>query len=260
MRTGSWSQAIQIGPFNLLRIKSTFGEPSFFSAAVTPYLFLAVQHKRKLLSALLLFCLIFSTSTSSFIAFPFALLCYSLFQKKLNGSVAWLLILFVGVLATLYFIYPETFASMFTSKISGENDSGQLHQEANQATSEQVATFTVMNWVFGIGFGYYYGNVFNNVLINTGLIGFGVYIYAFLKPVFLLKSDAEGLPLKVCVATLFFLYFINVSELFLPTTWMFLGLAYWRLDEQGREAKALARIPTAGDTALLTPRGKASSF
>jgi hypothetical protein len=28
---------------------------------------------------------------------------------------------------------------------------------------------------------------------------------------------------------MFFLFLISVAELFLPTTWMFLGLAYWQL-------------------------------
>jgi hypothetical protein len=76
------------------------------------------------------------------------------------------------------------------------------------------------------------------MLINTGLIGMLVYCYAFLKPVILLRSDHAGLPLKVGVATLFFLFYISVSELFLPTTWMLLGLAYWRLDQQLQERKA----------------------
>src|ERR1700693_1167524 len=72
--TASWSQAIQVGPLNLLRIKSTFGEPSWFSAGVIPYIFLALQYKRKWLSAALLFCIVFSTSSSAFAAFPVALL------------------------------------------------------------------------------------------------------------------------------------------------------------------------------------------
>jgi hypothetical protein len=66
-----------------------------------------------------------------------------------------------------------------------------------------------------------------------------IYLYAFLKPVILLRADHGGLAFKVAVATIFFLYFINVSELFLPTTWMFLGLAYWQLDQQTQEKKAL---------------------
>ena len=85
--------------------------------------------------------------------------------------------------------------------------------------------------IFGIGFGYHYGGVYFAILMNTGWIGMAVYCYAFFKPVFLLPADGGGIPFKVSLATLFVLFYISVSELFLPTTWMFLGLAYWRLDK-----------------------------
>src|ERR1700730_1975591 len=222
MGTGSWSQVVQVGPFSLLRIKSTFGEPSFFSAAVVPYLFLAVQNKRKWLSIALLFCVVFSTSTSCYIGLSFASLLYCLFQRKLNLSIGFVILLFAGTIATLYCLYPETFDSIFTDKLGGQNDSGAIHQAAEQATSETVQTFSLMNRLFGIGFGYFYGNVFNNIFINAGWIGLAIYLSAFLKPVIFLRSDQEGLGLKVSVAALFFLFYINVSELFLPTTWMFL--------------------------------------
>jgi hypothetical protein len=109
-----------------------------------------------------------------------------------------------------------------------------------------------MNRLFGIGFGYFYGNVFNNILINAGWIGLAIYLYAFLKPVIFLRSDQEGLGLKVSVATLFFLFYINVSELFLPTTWMFLGLAYWRLDQQGQERRAAVAFGSPDRRAAMT--------
>ncbi len=238
LHTASWSQAIQVGSLNLLRIKSTFGEPSFFSAAVIPYLFLALEYKRKLLSAALLFCIVFSTSTSAFIGFPFALIIYSLFQRRLSLSIVIIILLFAGAFATLYFAFPDTYDSMFTAKLSGASDSGEIHQATAEAANDTIGTFTVMNRLFGIGFGYFYGSVFNVVLVNTGWIGIIVYLYAFLKPAILLQAGNGGLALKVGVATLFFLYYINVSELFLPTTWMFLGLAYWRLDQQSQEKKA----------------------
>jgi hypothetical protein len=251
LQTGSWSQAIQLGSLSLLRIKSTFGEPSFFSAAVIPYLFLALEYKRKWLSAALLFCIVFSTSTSAFIGLPFALIIYSLFQRKLSLSIAVIILLFAGAFATLYFAFPDTYDSMFTAKLNAESGSGDLHQVATQAMNDTINTFTVMNRLFGIGFGYFYGSVFNAVLVNTGWIGMIVYLYAFLKPAILLRSGNGGLALKVGVATLFFLYYINVSELFLPTTWMFLGLAYWRLDQQRQEKK----VSEFGTARTLVPVG-----
>ena len=251
LHTASWSQEIQMGPFDLLRIKSTFGEPSFFSAGVIPYLFLALEYKRKWLSGALLFCILFSTSSSAYIALPVALLLHSLFQRKLRISVAVVVLVFAGAVATLYYAFPETYDSMFTAKMNGENDSGEIHQAAIQAMHDTEKTFTFMNHLFGIGFGYFYGAVFNAVMINTGWIGLIVYLYGFLKPVIMLRPDSGGLALKVGVATLFFLYYINVSELFLPTTWMFLGLAYWRLDQQTQERKA-AQIGTIEAPALAS--------
>jgi hypothetical protein len=240
LHTASWSQEIQIGPFDLMRIKSTFGEPSFFSAGAIPYLFLALQYKRKWLSAALLFCVLFSTSSSAYAALPVALLFYTLFQRKLSVSIAITVVVFIGALAALHYVYPDTFDSMFTAKLNGDNNSGEIHQAAAQAMKDTAKTFTFMNRLFGIGFGYFYGTVFNAVLINTGWIGVIVYIYAFLRPAILLRADDGGLALKVGVVILFFLYYINVSELFLPTTWMFLGLAYWKLDQQKQKKKAEA--------------------
>jgi len=127
---------------------------------------------------------------------------------------------------------------MFTSKLSGENDSGHIRQSSGEALNDLSKSFTFINRLFGIGFGYVYSGVFYAILVNTGWIGMIVYCYAFLKPVIFLRPDHGGLALKVGVATLFLLFYISVSELFLPTTWMFLGLAYWRLDQQRQENKA----------------------
>jgi hypothetical protein len=237
LHTASWSQSFQLGPLNLLRIKSTYGEPSWLSAGVIPYLFLALEYKRRWLSTALLFCLVFSASTSAFVAFPFALILHSFFRRKLTGSIVITVLLFVTAFAVLYFVYPETFYQMFAAKMGGENDSGQVRQDAGLAMKETVATFTLMNHLFGIGFGYYYGGVFFAVLVNTGWIGMLLYFYAFLKPVMLLKSEEGGVALRVSLAALFFLFYVSVSELFLPTTWMFLGLAYWLLDRQRRRNK-----------------------
>ena len=118
-----------------------------------------------------------------------------------------------------------------------------------------------MNWLFGVGFGYTYSAVFYVVLLNTGLIGMAIYLYAFLKPVLLLRADGEGLALKVGIAILFFLFYLNVSELFLPTTWMFLGLAYWQLDQQQREAKEARSIRRADHPlAVGTTLGRRSGY
>jgi hypothetical protein len=124
--TGSWSQAMQVGPLLLLRMKSTFGEPSWFSAGVIPYLFLALENKRKWLSTALLFCVILSMSTSAYVGLPFALFLQSVFRRKISASIIVVVVLFVTAFIALYFIYPETYNQMFTAKMAGDNDSGQV--------------------------------------------------------------------------------------------------------------------------------------
>jgi hypothetical protein len=245
LHTGSWSQGIHVGPFSLLRIKSTYGEPSFFSAAVIPYLFLALEYKRKWLSAALLFCVVFSTSTSAYIAFPFAIMLHSFLQRKLGLAVAVIIFLFAAAFATLYFAFPDTYDAMFTAKLNARVSTHEAPQVTQKETNDSGESLTFMNRLFGIGFGYSYASVFSAVLVNTGWIGMLVYCYAFLKPAILLRPDEGGLALKVAVLTLFFLYYIDVAELFLPTTWMFLGLAYWRLDQQKQE-KETAQSGTVG--------------
>jgi hypothetical protein len=234
---GSWSQTIQIGSLTLLRIKSTFGEPSWFSAGVIPYFFLALEYRRRLLAVALLFCIVFSTSTSAFLGFTFAIVFYGVLKRRLNVSLVAAVLLFAAAFAALYFLFPNTFHEMFVAKFRGENLSGQGRMENAAAAADTENTLTVLNRIFGIGFGYNYGGVYFAILMNTGWIGLAVYSYAFLKPVFLLPADSGGIAFKVSLATLFVLFYISVSELFLPTTWMFLGLAYWRLDK--------SRVPVA---------------
>lgn len=228
---GSWSQTMQVGPFTLLRIKSTFGEPSWFSAAVVPYFFLALEYRRRLLAVALLFCIVFSTSTSAFVGYTFAIVLYVVLKRKVNVSLVIAVLLFAAAFAVLYFLFPNTFHEMFAAKFRGENLSGQGRMEHAAAAADAENTLSLLNRIFGIGFGYHYGGVYFAILMNTGLIGLAVYCYALLKPVFLLPADGGGIAFKVSLATLFVLFYISVSELFLATTWMFLGLAYWRLDK-----------------------------
>jgi hypothetical protein len=255
---GSWSQTIQVGPFTLLRIKSTFGEPSFFSAAVIPYFFLALEYRRRLLAVALLFCTVFSTSTSAFAGFTFAIVLYGVLKRKINASLVAAVLLFAAAVATLYFLFPETFDQMFGAKLRGESLSARAREEQSAATADAEATLTLLNRLFGIGFGYHYGGVYFAILMNTGWIGMAVYCYAFLKPVFLLPADSRGIPLKVSLATLFVLFHISVSELFLPTTWMFLGLAYWQLDKSRAHVAWTPRRPPAPPEAIarLAPTAK----
>ena len=139
---GSWSQTVQVGPFTLLRIKSTFGEPSWFSAAVVPYFFLALEYRRRLLAVALLFCIVFSTSTSAFVGYTFAIVLYVVLKRKVNVSLVIAVLLFAAAFAVLYFLFPNTFHEMFAAKLRGENLSGQGRMEHAAAAADAENTLT----------------------------------------------------------------------------------------------------------------------
>jgi hypothetical protein len=97
------------------------------------------------------------------------------------------------------------------------------------AVHDLFASFTVPNWLFGVGFGYVYESVFAELLIDTGIVGLGLFLFVLFRPIILLpiRQGSEGLKLGLLAIAI--LFGLSLSELFLPTTWMFLGLAYRQL-------------------------------
>lgn len=232
--TASWSQGIMFGGMALLRIKSTLGEPTFFAAVVIPYFFLAVDRKKIVLAAMLLFTAVFSTSTACYIA-----LTTCLFVKTFwTGKVRWDYLSLFGIVAIflvgIAFSFPDTFRSLFADKFDGENESGQTRIEGMTAITNLLSTYTVPNWIFGIGFGYAYLGIYYELLVNTGMLGLGAFLWVFIKPVWLLPIQAGCEGLKMGLLGILLLCGLSLSELFLPTTWMFLGMAYYKLQEHRR--------------------------
>ena len=118
-----------------------------------------------------------------------------------------------------------------------------MRMESDQNTQELLSGFSPMNWMFGIGFGYSYNQISLAMLTNTGLIGFAIYCFLFLRPVFGLPRHGIYGALKTGIFGLFFLCNLTLSEFFLATSWMFLGLAYNKLDEYKRTRLQDATTP-----------------
>jgi hypothetical protein len=231
----SWSQGISFGGLQLLRIKSTLGEPTFFAAVVLPYLFLALDGRQILLSCLLLFTALFSTSTACYITLSTCLLVKSVWTGRVQFkflSILLLIALFLGLLAVLF---PETFRGMFIDKISGNNDSGASRIESTMAVHDLYGTFTIPNWIFGIGFGYVYLGIYADLLVNTGIIGLGAFLWVFLRPLIFLPTSRGYEGHKAGLLAIVILCGLSLSELFLPPTWMFIGLAYYKLEQYRNE-------------------------
>jgi hypothetical protein len=91
--------------------------------------------------------------------------------------------------------------------------------------------FNVLNWIFGVGFGYLYFSLGWSLTANTGILGDSSFLYVLLKPAYLLPREKGAEWLKISMVTLVVVILLSVSELFIPTTWMFVGLAYRKLDQ-----------------------------
>jgi hypothetical protein len=238
---GSWSQTIDLAGLQLLRLKSCLGEPSFVAAVVVPYLFMAIDGRKRLLTALLLATALLTTSTAVYLTTISAFFIQMLWSKHHRTVALGIFAIVTVALAAMAMLYPDLFYSLFGQKLSGDNESGRMRMDSVLQFEDLFSHFTLMNWLFGVGFGYLYFTLCWSLTANTGLLGVTSFLYAFLKPVFLLGSERGSEWLRISLVALIIAMTLSVSELFLPTTWMFLGLAYRRLDLL-REQRSVASV------------------
>ena len=175
---GSWSQTMAVGPLSLLRIKSTFGEPSWFSASVIPVFLSCVQEQEPvaLRGAALLHCLLNPRPRTLDSRSPLSSMllggggltqgfCSQHWHSWQRFSPCTMCIR-----THLTRCSPQSSeAKMILARVEWSTlhppMSRRLHSRSKPA--------------FGIGFGYHYGGVFFAVLMNTGWIGLLVYLYVF---------------------------------------------------------------------------------
>lgn len=228
---GSWSQTINVGGLNLLRLKSMEGEPSYYSAVVIPFLFLALERKEKFLTLLLLVTAILSTSTAVYLGLVISVFIQMLWTKKRRGTAVAIFIILMICFTIFALYFQDTYRTLFSDKFSGDNDSGSGRLKTMEKFEDLLLTFSPLNWMFGVGFGYAYFTVPWAQIVNMGLPGLLFLIYLFLKPGYLLPREEGSEWLKISMISILVLFALTLSELFMPTTWMFLGLAYRKLDE-----------------------------
>ena len=242
---GSWSQTLSFGGVTVLRLKSCLGEPSFVSVVAIPYLFLAMEQRKTALTIGLFACAILSTSTTVILGLAASIFLKALWSDRgRRTSIAILLILGLAV-AVLVVVNPDMYRFLFTDKISGDTMSGRERMDNIYGYQHLFGQFSVLNWIFGIGFGYLYFSLLWSITGNMGLLGLGTFFYAFLKPAYLLPRGVGSEALKVSMVAVVVVVVITLSELFTPTTWMFLGLAYRRLDQlKAQAAMPVRRLPS----------------
>ena len=223
---GSWAQGISLGPLQLIRLKSCLGEPSFVAAVVIPYLLMAIDGRKRVLTALLFIAAVLTTSTTVYLGMLVTFVIQIILSNRSRGPGLVVLAIFGLALVALKLLYPDFFDSIFGQKFSGDNDSGNGRMKNIEEYLHLYSQFNILNWIFGVGFGYLYFTLGWALTANTGLLGVGSFLYTMLKPAFLLPREPGYEWLKISMFSIVIVMILSVSELFIPTTWMFIGLAH----------------------------------
>jgi hypothetical protein len=227
---GSWSQIFQFGSLSLLRIKSATGEPSFLALAGMPYLILAIENKKWSLVGALSFCLLLSFSTSAYVSVLILGVFSLIYFKAWNRRHLPLIAGFALVAVVLIVAFPTIFETVIAQKLSGKGPSGNIRQHVYLTAFEYWTQTSLWTKIFGIGFGAAFVTPWlGGILVNTGLIGVGLYCAGFAWPLMKLPNSPENWALKGSLLVLFFMLSVSVADFTYLTTWMTLGLAYRRL-------------------------------
>ena len=172
------------------RVQSLSGEPSMYAFTILPYIIFAIHRKaNKLLIATMIVSLLLSVSTTGFLGIIIYIICI-LFFSKINKRYIKNLIIFIGILIFIYFLFSsyidEIIMNMIINKITADptNISG-LERSANIMDNIIFCSnLNHINFLFGIGFGVIRStDLLTTFLINIGLIGTLLFAYFYLKKI-----------------------------------------------------------------------------
>ena len=229
----SWTQGLELGGTSVMRIKSTFGEPSFFTAACVPFLFISFLTRRMFLGILCLLCMILSWSTTAFAAIFACIIMMGVAIRHTRRAATYAFFAAFLALGAFAITSPEFFDQMFRAKIVGDNDSGRVRKEIAVSGESTMGQLSLLQKAVGIGYGYVYANVAGAIRINMGYLGFILFLWFFLWPYISATLQGTSAIWPLGAAIICVLYVINVAELYLPTTWAILGMAWRSIDLQG---------------------------
>jgi hypothetical protein len=245
--TGSWFQTIAIGPILMQRLKSLTGEPSMYAFTILPFWIYAIHTGRHLMQLLLLATLVLTTTTTAFVGICLYL-AYRLIRYGLKDPTT-LIAMTAGALIGLALLsgnefLSETAQKTVTSKLSLESYSSIARFRGFERGMEFFWSAPLMTQLFGVGFGYVRStDMLSTLLINTGFVGFALTTIIFAIPVFRLGTSYEEEGLKAALLVIFVTLMISVPEYAFLSTWVFMGIAYCRIERRRSsiDAEALER-------------------
>jgi hypothetical protein len=242
--SGSLFQSMQIGPVQLLRLKSLTGEPSMYAFTVLPFWIYALHTGRRKTHLVLLASLLLSTSTTAFIGIA----AYAVLRVVLRAGRDPLLLLGVvgaAVIAALLVGGNEQVIKAYDlfigNKLAARDVSGGERLSNSLAVLNLWADLPWINQWLGIGFGVVRStDFFSTLLLNTGVLGLVAFVALFAWPICRLGGSELQTGLRLALAVVFLTAMVSVPEFAYLSSWLFLGMAYHQL--------ALARDPAWADT------------
>ena len=213
----------------LSRFVSMTGEPSMYVFSVLPFC-IYFFYRRSYLTASVLLLSLMLTFSGTFVMglclWALSHLAFSRYRLKTFVPVLVSLVLLAGLLPgeiLSYFVKEALVDKLSQNSVSGLDRAANFF---NHATYFLDAPFLV-KWV-GVGFGTVRSTeMFSTLLVNTGLIGFGLFTALFAYPVLRLSDRETGLKISIIVT--YFIMLISVSEYSYPALWLLLGMAYNKL-------------------------------
>lgn len=225
------AQSLSILSIGIERVQSLSGEPSMYAFTILPYIIFAIHRKaNKLLIATMIVSLLLSVSTTGFLGIIIYIICI-LFFSKINKRYIKNLIIFIGILIFIYFLFSsyidEIIMNMIINKITADptNISG-LERSANIMDNIIYwSNLNNINFLFGIGFGVIRStDLLTTFLINIGLIGTLLFAYFYLKKIKLRNLTMKKIGDNAILLVLFITSMISVPEFSYLSFWLFLGL------------------------------------
>lgn len=236
--SGSLFQTTKMFGLEVMRLKSLTGEPSMYAFTILPFWIFAMHLKKTWIHSFLLLTLLLSTSTTAYIGivlYFFLRIFFTRFKDKSPFIVAW----FLGIVSVVnYEMVMRVYDMIFASKL--DSHSAMMRSSMFENHLNFYLELPFINKIFGVGFGYIRSSdMFTTILNNLGLVGIIAFSALFLIPVFKLRNEGISIGIKCAVMVLFVSMMISVPEFAYLPTWVFLGIAYWHLNQQKAESSSI---------------------
>ncbi|MEW6049515.1 MAG: hypothetical protein AB1644_00380 [Candidatus Zixiibacteriota bacterium] len=242
-RTYSTFQTFDLAGLTIPRMKSLAGEASMFAFSVVPFVAL-FYFLRDRFWIVLLTAAVLSTSTTAYIG----LFCLALFESLLARRLGKLLLGAMGLMATLWLVFPNTVASLVDfamEKFRLEHMSGIDRMSNFQHAWQFFANSDILHMMFGYGFGYIRStDGFTTLLVNVGVVGLIAFLWFLVYPVVRLGAQTpyhRGLLAATAVSVVMIM--ISVPEFYYLHVWLLAALAWFEYHKLSTVSRANRPMP-----------------